>query len=199
MSRFFGTPDGIRVGQQFIDRRELHDLHVHRPLQAGISGTKAEGADSIVVSGGYIDDEDHGNWVVYTGHGGNDSSTGRQIGHQTIDAPGNAGLVTSRAEGLPLRVIRGRHAGSLTPLFPAMYTPASSKLPIIGFERGAMDLILSDSSETGCPNKLLWLRARLPIQTRHSPPHLCRGEFGTPRYREKSRRFTSTTVRFVMK
>ena len=112
MSRFFGTPEGIRVGQQFIDRRELHDLHVHRPLQAGISGTKAEGADSIVVSGGYIDDEDHGSWIVYTGHGGNDSNTGRQIRHQTIDAPGNAGLVTSRAEGLPVRVVRGRHVGS---------------------------------------------------------------------------------------
>lgn len=112
MPRFFGTPDGIRVGQQFVDRRELHDLHVHRPLQAGISGTKAEGSDSIVVSGGYIDDEDHGDWIIYTGHGGNDANTGRQIDHQSIDAPGNAGLITSRAEGLPVRVIRGRHVGS---------------------------------------------------------------------------------------
>ncbi len=112
MPRFFGTPDGIRVGQQFIDRRELHDLHVHRPLQAGISGTRVEGSDSIVVSGGYIDDEDHGNWIIYTGHGGNDANTRRQIGHQSIDAPGNAGLITSRAEGLPVRVIRGRHVGS---------------------------------------------------------------------------------------
>jgi putative restriction endonuclease len=112
MPKFFGTPDGIRVGQQFIDRRELHDLHVHRPLQAGISGTRAEGSDSIVVSGGYVDDEDHGDWMIYTGHGGNDSNTGRQIGHQSIDSPGNAGLITSRAEGLPVRVVRGRHVGS---------------------------------------------------------------------------------------
>jgi putative restriction endonuclease len=112
MPRFFGTPDGIRVGKQFIDRRELHDLHVHRPLQAGISGTKAEGSDSIVVSGGYVDDEDHGDWIIYTGHGGNNPSSGRQIAHQSIDAPGNAGLITSRAEGLPVRVIRGAHVGS---------------------------------------------------------------------------------------
>lgn len=112
MPKFFGTPDGIRVGQQFIDRRELHDLHVHRPLQAGISGTKAEGSDSIVVSGGYVDDEDHGDWIIYTGHGGNNPSSGRQIAHQSIDSPGNAGLITSRAEGLPVRVIRGKHVGS---------------------------------------------------------------------------------------
>lgn len=112
MPRFFGTPDGIRVGKQFIDRRELHDLHVHRPLQAGISGTKAEGSDSIVVSGGYVDDEDHGDWIIYTGHGGNNPSSGRQIAHQSIDAPVNAGLITSRAEGLPVRVIRGAHVGS---------------------------------------------------------------------------------------
>lgn len=112
MTRFFGTPETVRVGQQFIDRRELHELHVHRPLQAGISGTRAEGADSIVVSGGYVDDEDHGDWIIYTGHGGNDSNTRRQIDHQSIDAPGNAGLITSRAEGLPVRVIRGRHSGS---------------------------------------------------------------------------------------
>lgn len=97
MPRFFGTPDGIRVGKQFIDRRELHDLHVHRPLQAGISGTKAEGSDSIVVSGGYVDDEDHGDWIIHPGHGGNNPSSGRQIAHQSIDAPGNAGSLAGRA------------------------------------------------------------------------------------------------------
>lgn len=109
MPRFFGTPDGIRVGQQFIDRRELHDLHVHHPTQPGISGTKIEGADSIVVSGGYLDDDDHGDWILYTGVGGRDPNTGRQVRDQTIDAPGNAGLITSSAQGLPVRVIRGRH------------------------------------------------------------------------------------------
>lgn len=41
-------------------------------MQAGISGSGEEGADSVVVSGGYEDDEDYGDVIVYTGHGGND-------------------------------------------------------------------------------------------------------------------------------
>jgi len=107
MPRFFGTPDGVKVGQLFIDRRELHEYSVHRPLQAGISGSKNEGADSICISGGYVDDEDHGDYVIYTGHGGNDANTGRQVADQDIEATGNAGLITSRVKGLPVRVVRG--------------------------------------------------------------------------------------------
>ncbi|HEX4058362.1 MAG TPA: YDG/SRA domain-containing protein [Galbitalea sp.] len=111
-ARFFGTPDGVKVGDLFIDRKELHDRHVHAPIQAGISGTKSEGADSIVVSGGYRDDEDHGDYIIYTGHGGNDPNTHRQIADQSPSAPGNAGLITSMVEGLPVRVVRGKHPGS---------------------------------------------------------------------------------------
>ncbi|MFF2275752.1 YDG/SRA domain-containing protein [Agromyces sp. NPDC058126] len=112
MARFFGTPDGVTPGQFFIDRRELHDAFVHRPLQAGISGTGKDGADSIVMSGGYVDDQDYGSYVIYTGHGGNDPNTRRQIADQTPDAPGNAGLITSMISGLPVRVVRGPHRSS---------------------------------------------------------------------------------------
>lgn len=111
-NRFFGTPDGVKVGDLFIDRRELHERHVHAPTQAGISGTKAEGADSIVVSGGYVDDQDHGDYIIYTGHGGNDANTSRQVKDQSPESTGNAGLITSMVQGLPVRVIRGRHPGS---------------------------------------------------------------------------------------
>lgn len=109
VARFFGTPDGVTVGSLFIDRRELHDAFVHRPLQGGISGTKQDGADSIVVSGGYIDDQDYGDYLIYTGHGGRDPGATRQTRDQSVDAPGNAGLITSRVEGLPVRVTRGAH------------------------------------------------------------------------------------------
>ena len=112
MARFFGTPDGVKVGDLFIDRQELHNAHVHRPLQAGISGTKAEGSDSIVVSGGYVDDQDFGDYIIYTGHGGRERGSRRQTFNQSIDAPGNAGLITSHALGLPVRVVRGAHAGN---------------------------------------------------------------------------------------
>ena len=113
MARFFGTPDGVSVGQSFRDRKELQSAWVHRPGQAGISGTKAEGADSIVVSGGYVYDEDHGSYLIYTGHGGNQRRPNKQIADQDPEAPGNAGLITSMVQGLPVRVVRGAHAGSV--------------------------------------------------------------------------------------
>jgi putative restriction endonuclease len=112
MPRYFGTPDGVRVGQQFIDRRELHEASVHRPTQAGISGTKSEGADSIVVSGGYGDDQDFGDYILYTGHGGKDPNSTRQIADQSVEGTGNAGLITSMIRGLPVRVVRGAHKKS---------------------------------------------------------------------------------------
>lgn len=41
------------------NRKECRRAGVHTPLVAGISGTKALGAFSICMSGGYEDDEDH--------------------------------------------------------------------------------------------------------------------------------------------
>jgi putative restriction endonuclease len=76
MARIFGEIPGVPPGRAFDSRRALSDAGVHRPLQAGISGAGSEGADFIVVSGGYEDDEDYGDELVYTGHGGNDPQTG---------------------------------------------------------------------------------------------------------------------------
>jgi putative restriction endonuclease len=70
--RHFGDIADVHVGAVFASRAELAQARVHRPLVAGISGSGAEGADSIVLSGGYEDDEDYGDLIVYTGHGGND-------------------------------------------------------------------------------------------------------------------------------
>jgi putative restriction endonuclease len=66
----FGHIPGYRVGSWFENRAELADAGVHRHRQAGISGSSSQGADSIVLSGGYEDDEDHGGVIVYTGYGG---------------------------------------------------------------------------------------------------------------------------------
>ncbi len=65
------------MGSWFEDRAELADAGVYRHRQAGISGSANEGADSIVLSGGYEDDEDHGDVIVYTGYGGRDPATGK--------------------------------------------------------------------------------------------------------------------------
>jgi putative restriction endonuclease len=69
------------------------------------------------VSGGYEDDEDYGDLIVYTGAGGRDPSTGAQIADQEFVGQ-NLSLVRSESEGLPVRVVRG--AGG-----EAAHSPAS--------------------------------------------------------------------------
>jgi putative restriction endonuclease len=73
---------------------------------AGIWGTGRDGASSIVMSGGYEDDIDEGDVIVYTGHGGNDPNTRRQVANQDL-TQGNLALAKSCDDGLPLRVTRG--------------------------------------------------------------------------------------------
>ena len=82
--RIFGDIDGVPAGATFPDRRALLGAGVHRQLQAGIAGSAAEGADSIVVSEGYEDDDDFWDLIIYTGQGGNDSATKRQIADQRL-------------------------------------------------------------------------------------------------------------------
>ena len=104
--RQFGPILGVPVGRVFNNRRELSAARVYRPTQAGISGSSQDGSDSIVLNGGYADDEDHGDVIVYTGHGGQDGR-GRQVRDQEVTDSGNAALKISFEEQLPVRVIRG--------------------------------------------------------------------------------------------
>ena len=104
--RQFGPIPGVLVGRVFNNRQELSAARVHRPTQAGISGSSQDGSDSIVLNGGYADDEDHGDVIVYTGHGGQDGR-GRQVRDQEVTDSGNAALKISFEEQLPVRVIRG--------------------------------------------------------------------------------------------
>lgn len=113
----FGHISGYPVGSRFESRAELSEAGVHRHRQAGISGSASEGADSIVLSGGYEDDQDFGDTIVYTGHGGRDQETGRQIADQNLSR-WNQALAYSSLNGLPVRVIRGAGHESL-------YSPSS--------------------------------------------------------------------------
>jgi putative restriction endonuclease len=110
--RVFGHIPGYPEGSRFESRAELSEADVHRPLIAGISDSEREGADSIVLSGGYEDDEDLGDEVVYTGHGGRDAESASQVAHQRLTR-GNLGLAHSSIEGLPVRVIRGVNLDSI--------------------------------------------------------------------------------------
>lgn len=108
--RKFGEVDGVEVGALFASYADLNQAKVHTQTQAGISGSQTEGAESIVVSGGYEDDQDFGDEIIYTGQGGRDAS-GKQIADQTLTR-GNLALAKNELEGLPVRVIRGAHKGN---------------------------------------------------------------------------------------
>jgi putative restriction endonuclease len=112
----FGHIPGYPVGSRFENRAELADAGVHRHRQAGISGSSSQGADSIVLSGGYEDDEDHEDVIVYTGYGGRDPATGKQVSDQPFTG-WNRALAYSSLNGLPVRVIRG--AGHDSPYSPS--------------------------------------------------------------------------------
>lgn len=104
-NRNFGEIQKYPTGSVFNTRKELSEAGVHRPPQAGISGSEEEGADSVVLSGGY-DDIDNGDEIIYTGHGGQDENTGKQISDQSLTHQ-NKALALSSDRGLFVRVIRG--------------------------------------------------------------------------------------------
>ncbi|XP_021649612.2 E3 ubiquitin-protein ligase ORTHRUS 2 isoform X2 [Hevea brasiliensis] len=58
---------GVLVGECWEDRLECRQWGAHLPHVAGIAGQTNYGAQSVALSGGYIDDEDHGEWFLYTG------------------------------------------------------------------------------------------------------------------------------------
>ena len=60
----FGHIPGYPVGSRFENRAALAEAGVHRHRQAGISGSVSKGADSIVLSGEYEDDQDFGNLII---------------------------------------------------------------------------------------------------------------------------------------
>lgn len=106
----FGEIVGYPPGSTFADRRALAASGVHRSTRAGIVGRAAEGAESVIVAGQYEDDEDLGDSVVYTGMGGRDPRTGRQVARQQL-ARQNLALAHNLRFGLPVRVVRGAGGG----------------------------------------------------------------------------------------
>nr|WP_121272494.1 YDG/SRA domain-containing protein [Pedobacter schmidteae] len=110
----FGEIEGFNEGYHFEDRKSMMANGFHRKWAAGIDGNGNEGTAAIVLSGGYEDDEDSGNIIIYTGAGGN--KNGKQVEDQSWDNLGNAGLVLSMNNGLPVRVIRGhKHRSPFSP------------------------------------------------------------------------------------
>ncbi|KAF9081301.1 ubiquitin-like with PHD and RING finger domains 2, partial [Mortierella sp. AD031] len=97
--RFVGAIPGVPVGTKWNKRIEVAHAGVHRPPMSGIAGKADVGAESVVLSGGYPEDEDHGLEFTYTG------SSVRESG-QAVD--------WKRSQ--PIRVVRGYQLGP--PLAP---------------------------------------------------------------------------------
>ena len=116
----YGAVEGVGVGDTFDTRAELRRAGLHRPLINGISGSGEAGAESIVLSGGYVDDEDHGDRIVYTGAGGRDPETGRQVKDQAFERQ-NRALQVSCETGAPVRVVRGHGSRPHGPPFGYRY------------------------------------------------------------------------------
>ena len=75
--------ENIPEGAAFESRAEIKDVGLHKHLVHGISANE-DGAFSVVVAGGYVDDEDFGDEIIYTGQGGRDEKTGKHIKNQEL-------------------------------------------------------------------------------------------------------------------
>ncbi|TFK24494.1 SRA-YDG [Coprinopsis marcescibilis] len=112
-----GHIPGFPIGTTFSSRKECANARVHGKTVAGIHGCK-KGAYSIVLSGGYEDDTDEGDFILYTGTGGREDSFGGvsknspQTHDQSFKHPDNAALAENARTGRPVRVIRGPNGHS---------------------------------------------------------------------------------------
>ncbi|KAK4356909.1 hypothetical protein RND71_022519 [Anisodus tanguticus] len=116
--RIVGAIPGVLIGDVFFFRMELCVVGLHGQAQAGIDYVPASQssngepiATSLIVSGGYEDNQDGGDVIIYTGHGGQDKYS-RQCVHQELEC-GNLALERSKHHGIEVRVIRGfKYEGS---------------------------------------------------------------------------------------
>ncbi|CAJ1978237.1 unnamed protein product [Sphenostylis stenocarpa] len=101
---------GLLVGESWRDRLECRQWGAHFVPVGGIAGQSDRGAQSVVLSGGYVDDEDHGEWFLYTGSGGKDLSgnkrTNKSHSFDQKFEKYNRALQVSCLQGYPVRVVR---------------------------------------------------------------------------------------------
>lgn len=106
----FGHVPGIVVGDSFEYRTEMFVVGLHRQVQGGIAWVEDRGekvACSVVISGGYRDDDDYGETVKYTGQGGNDYRGDKRQLEDQKPKKGNKALINTYKRGEVVRLIRG--------------------------------------------------------------------------------------------
>lgn len=110
-----GPIPGVEVGDRFDFRTEVFVVGLHRQVQGGIAWVEVDSekvACSVVVSGGYHDDVDHGEIIEFTGQGGNNYRGDRRQVEDQKPERGNEALIRSHDLKTPVRVIRGRDVGT---------------------------------------------------------------------------------------
>lgn len=178
----FGSLTGVKEGDQFKDRKALRDAGIHKVLQAGIDGNPKAGASSIVLNGGYVDDFDLGDEIIYTGHGGNDPNSKRQIKDQSWESLGNKALLVSEMHGLPVRVTRGYHHES-------PFSPTS------GYTYGGLYIVTEHFEEVGKDGFLI-CRYRLQKNDAQRGDILA-SKVLLPEGSDSSKRLSTTVLRIV--
>ncbi|KAA0041049.1 histone-lysine N-methyltransferase, H3 lysine-9 specific SUVH6-like [Cucumis melo var. makuwa] len=107
--QILGQVPGVEVGDEFRYRIELNIIGLHRQTQGGIDYVKCGQkilATSIVASGGYANNLDNSDVLIYTGQGGNMMHSDKKPEDQKLER-GNLALKNSFDEKSPVRVIRG--------------------------------------------------------------------------------------------
>lgn len=102
----YGPIHGLPVGARFSSRTELYAARVHRDIQRGICGgtDRKQGAESVVLSGGYEDDLDLGQIVYFTGIGRRDKQNRLSADQEFTNL--NQSLAVNVDTGQPVRLTR---------------------------------------------------------------------------------------------
>ncbi|KAG0519826.1 hypothetical protein BDA96_08G019800 [Sorghum bicolor] len=109
-SKIIGPVPGVEIGDIFFFRIEMCIVGLHAPAMAGIDHTSAKHAGkdeilavSIISSGGYENDDNDTDILVYTGQGGN--SRHKDKHDQKLEG-GNLALMNSMKKKNLIRVVR---------------------------------------------------------------------------------------------
>ncbi|MFJ3924886.1 YDG/SRA domain-containing protein [Streptomyces sp. NPDC090022] len=123
--RVIGHIEGVVPGRVLERRTDVRDASLHSDTMRGISRLKdADGtyvSDAIVLSGGYLDDDDAWHQIRYTGASPDAEKhpeTKQPMKNQSWDYRDNAALKLSWERKHPIRILRG-HKGD------ARYSPRS--------------------------------------------------------------------------
>lgn len=105
----YGPIHGIPIGAAFRTRIDLYTARVHRDIQRGICGgtDRKQGAESVVLSGGYEDDLDLGQIVYFTGIGRRDKQNRIAADQEFTNL--NQSLAVNVDSGQPVRLTRYVH------------------------------------------------------------------------------------------